>query len=177
MANHKILAPFIRYYEGGFVNDKDDPGGATNKGVTLATFRSVFGKNKTVNDLKKISASQWNTVFKKYYWDKCMADQIDNQSIANMLVDFAWHSGVANAVRKIQWVVGADQDGIMGAKTLAAINDYRKGPLRLFDSLKQERMHYLVGCKSWWKYGKGWTSRVNALGYGKLTYDNKTIRC
>lgn len=177
MADHKILAPFVRYYEGGFSNDKDDPGGATMKGVTLATFRSVYGKNKTVGDLKRITDDQWNTIFKRYYWDKCRGDGIDNQSVANMLVDFAWHSGVTTAVRKIQWIVGTEQDGIMGARTLAAINDYRKGPLRLFDSLRLERIRFLVGCKSWWKYGKGWTKRVNAIGYGTLTYDGKTIKC
>ena len=47
MANHKILEPFILRWEGGFVNDKDDLGGATNMGVTLATYRSVFGSKKT----------------------------------------------------------------------------------------------------------------------------------
>ena len=52
MANSKILEPFILKWEGGFVNDKDDLGGATNMGVTLATYRSVFGSKKTVNDLK-----------------------------------------------------------------------------------------------------------------------------
>ena len=54
MANHKILEPFILRWEGGFVNDKDDLGGSTNMGVTLATYRSVFGSKKKVNDLKKM---------------------------------------------------------------------------------------------------------------------------
>mgnify|MGYP002516081844 CR=1 FL=1 len=49
------LAIYIRSWEGGFVNDPHDPGGATNKGITLATFRTVYGKNKTVSDLKKMS--------------------------------------------------------------------------------------------------------------------------
>ena len=41
MANVDILLPFILKYEGGFVNDPADSGGATNKGVTIATWRSV----------------------------------------------------------------------------------------------------------------------------------------
>ena len=40
------LKSFILSWEGGFVNDPRDPGGATNKGITIATFRSVFGKDK-----------------------------------------------------------------------------------------------------------------------------------
>ena len=68
MANSKILEPFILKWEGGFVNDKDDLGGATNMGVTLATYRSVFGSKKTVNDLKRMTRAQWGIIFKKFYW-------------------------------------------------------------------------------------------------------------
>ena len=40
------LKSFILSWEGGFVNDPRDPGGTTNKGITIVTFRSVFGKDK-----------------------------------------------------------------------------------------------------------------------------------
>nr|DAR62293.1 MAG TPA: Lysozyme [Bacteriophage sp.] len=49
---------FVKYilsWEGGFVNDPRDSGGATNKGITLTTFQSVFGKDKTVEDLKRMT--------------------------------------------------------------------------------------------------------------------------
>lgn len=32
MADYRKLKPFILKWEGGYVNDKDDLGGATNKG-------------------------------------------------------------------------------------------------------------------------------------------------
>jgi len=177
MANHKVLAPFIRYYEGGFVNNPNDPGGATMKGVTIATFRSVYEKNKTVADLKKITDEQWNTIFKKYYWDKCKADLIDNQSVANMLVDFAWHSGVAAAVKKIQKIVGVEMDGVMGRVTVGAINNFWRGDVSVFDSLKAVRIMYLRGLKNWNYFKNGWTTRVEAIKYGSLTYSGKTIKC
>lgn len=55
MADVKKLAPFILKWEGGFVNDPDDLGGATNMGITIATYR-VYRKRKglpepTVDDL------------------------------------------------------------------------------------------------------------------------------
>ena len=87
------LKSFILSWEGGFVNDLRDPGGATNKGITIATFKSVFGKDKTINDLKKITADQWQTIFKKYYWDRYKADQIKDDYVAFLLVDWLWGSG------------------------------------------------------------------------------------
>ena len=177
MADSKILAPFILYYEGGFVNDKDDPGGATNKGVTLATFRQVFGDKKTVVDLKNITGAQWNLIFKKYYWDKCKADLIDNQSIANMLVDFAWHSGVSRAISFIQKIVGVDVDGLMGRVTIGAINGYYQGPAYIFNHLKTERKLYLMSLKNWKKYGSGWFDRVEHIKFGSLIYNKKEVKC
>ena len=44
MADVKKLAPFILKWEGGFVNDPDDLGGATNMGVTIAMRRIVERK-------------------------------------------------------------------------------------------------------------------------------------
>lgn len=177
MANHKILAPFILSHEGGYINHPNDPGKQTMKGVTIATFRSVYGKNKTVNDLKKITTEQWNNVFKKYYWDKCKADLIEDQSIANMLVDFAWNSGVGTAVAILQKIVGVSADGFIGRVSIGAINGYYKGAKYVFEQLKERRKEYLKGCKNWETFKNGWTARVESINYGSLTYSGKTIKC
>ena len=143
MADSSILKPFILSFEGGYSNKKSDRGGATMKGVTLETFRKVYGASKTASDLKKITDEQWHHIFKKYYWDACKADQINNQSVANLLVDFAYNSGVSRAVQKIQTIVGTKADGIMGNMTLAAINSYKQGQWSLFDKLKVSRIAFL----------------------------------
>ncbi len=177
MADYRKLAPFVQSREGGFSNNKYDSGKETMRGVTLATFRSVFGADKTVSDLKAITDEEWNTIFKRFYWDKCGGDDINDQSVANMLVDYAWHSGVGKAVKKMQLLVGTASDGVAGAKTVSAINGYARGQRALFATLKQRRLAHLEGIASvnpsQRAFLKGWKNRVNAIGYGTLTYDGK----
>ena len=44
MADVRKLAPFILKWEGGFVNDPDDLGGATNMGVTIGAYETYCRK-------------------------------------------------------------------------------------------------------------------------------------
>ena len=166
MANHKILEPFILRWEGGFVNDKADLGKQTNKGVTLSTYRSVFGKNKTVSDLKKITDEQWEFIFKKFYWDKWKADDIKDQNVANILVDWLWCSG-SYGIKIPQRVLGVSVDGIVGSKTIAAIN--ARDGRELFDTIKQERKDFIDRiCQTRpqnRKFKNGWLNRINSLAY------------
>jgi len=168
MAKAEILKPFILSWEGGFVNDPHDRGGATNKGVTIGTFRQVFGKDKTVADLKAITDEQWMTIFRKYYWDKWKADGINSQSIANLLVDWLWASG-SYGVKIPQRVLGVSIDGIVGTKTIAAINGY-KNEKELFTKLWKEREAFFtrIAVGSQKKFLRGWLNRLNGIKYGKL---------
>ena len=49
MADVRKLAPFILKWEGGFVNDPDDLGGATNMGVTIGAWKSCGYDNRHIN--------------------------------------------------------------------------------------------------------------------------------
>lgn len=166
MANCKLLIPFILTWEGGYVNNPADKGGPTNKGVTLTTFRQYYGASKTVDDLKKITDEQWGHIFKTGYWDKCKADQISSQSIANIVVDWAYMSGVSTAIKGVQRLLGCKDDGIIGPKTLAAINGYR-GQMQLFYDIQRTRMDFyynLVAKRPQNRvFLKGWLNRLNAL--------------
>ena len=168
MANIEILKPFIRSWEGGFCNIPGDRGGATNKGVTIATFRSVFGKDKTVDDLKRMTEAQWTFIFRRYYWDKWQADNINSQSIANLLVDWYWTSG-SYGIKIPQYMLGVGVDGIVGPKTLAAINGY-PNEKELFNDLWRNRYGFFerIGVKTQKKFLAGWLRRLDGIKYGKL---------
>lgn len=182
MADSKVLSVFILSKEGGYNNDKDDRGGATKYGITLATWRKVgYDKNGdgVINkeDIKLLTEDDFHRVFKKNYWDACKADQIKDQSVANLLVDFAYNSGVARVSRFIQRIVGVTADGIIGSKTINAINNYQRGQRQLFATLKQRRKKHYDGIveadPKQKKFYDGWMNRLGDIGYGTLTYKGK----
>lgn len=166
MADINVLVPLILKWEGGFVNDPDDLGGATNMGVTLATYRQYRKSRKlpapTVDDLKNLSREEWTDILKTYYWDRWQADCIRDQSIANILVDWVWASGVYG-IKIPQQILNVSPDGIVGKNTLAALHSYSP-QAELFDRIKQARFEYINRiCTSRpanQKFRKGWENRI-----------------
>lgn len=166
------LVPFILKWEGGFVDDPDDLGGATNKGVTIGTWKSC-GYDKDgdgdidVDDLHLLTREDVvSRVLKPHYWDRWKADDIKSQSVANILVDWIWASGV-NGIKIPQQVLGVTVDGIVGTKTLAALN--ARNPKELFEKIKEARVQFIEDiCRKRPannKFKKGWLNRINNLQY------------
>ena len=161
----KIIKKILKW-EGGYAGNID---GAicTMKGVTLATYRRFFGKEKTCKDLKEITQAEWDYIFKKGFWDRWKADDIENQSIAELLVDWCWTSGVWG-IKFPQRVLGVKDDGIVGPKTLAAINDYEDQE-ELFNKLWNRRKKHFQdiakGGKT--KFLGGWLRRLSDFTYSE----------
>lgn len=170
MANVNKLAPFILQWEGGFVNDPDDLGGATNMGVTIGTYKNYRKKKGLpephVEDLKKLSKEEWTDIMKSGYWDKWRADQIVNQSVANILVDWVWASG-NHGIKRPQKILGVKVDGIVGPQTIAAIN--ARESKELFYAIKADRIKFVeeicISRPANNKFKKGWLNRINAIKF------------
>ena len=164
MADYKLLKPHILKWEGGFSSDPLDKGGATNKGVTIATFRQFYGQDKTVRDLKALTDAQWDHIFKTGYWDKWRANEIKDQSVANALVDWVYHSGI-HGIREPQKILGVTADGIVGPITLAAVN--KMHPKELFWKVQAARHAFVEGIvqrdATQQRFITGWKNRINSL--------------
>ena len=171
MADVTKLVPHILKWEGGFINDPDDLGGATNKGVTIKTY-TFFRWRKhqstpTIDDLKNISDEEFTAILKEMYWDACRADRIESQSVANAIVDWAWNSGTVTAAKGLQKALGVTVDGVIGNVTLSAINSIDAETM--FDLVQKTRIAYLericVSRPANKKFMKGWMNRVNSLKF------------
>ena len=152
----------------GVTHVKHDSGGATLCGVTLRTYteyRRMRGQTvPTESDLARLGYSEWLDLLKRMFWNPCKADSIQNDRIALMLVDWRWVNG-PQAVRDMQTAFSLVSDGIVGPKTLAALNALPHETV--FERLKQARIrsyHKIVARRpSQQCFLKGWLNRTEGI--------------
>ena len=177
LSNFARALPLFLAHEGGFVNHPNDPGGATNKGVTIANFRKYVKPGGTVADLKKITNAQVATVFKRHYWDRVRADELPS-GVDYTVGDFAINSGPSRAIKELQKVVGVVADGAMGSLTMEAINN--ADPIFIIRNLNANRLAFMKRIRNgslWKTFGKGWQRRVDEVERKSLQWagEQKTI--
>lgn len=169
MANFDRYAAALKSWEGGFAVVEGDAGGATKWGVTIGAFREYIDPNATVDDVRNMTEAQWRYIAKGKFWDACKADKITNQSVAELIVDWCFNSGVG-MIKKVQGIVGTKADGVVGPITLNAINS-NSNQKRLHYLIKSARAAYLSDCvknrSQNLKFYDGWINRLAALEYGK----------
>ena len=176
MADYKHIIPFIKRAEGGYVNDPLDAGGETNKGITYATWISVFGANAHDRFIA-MSDADWGTIFKKNYWDKMIGDQIHSQRIAEIIVDWVWGSGIHYPEADIQDILihafgqHITEDGQFGPATIAAINSVDE-PTLWADVLAKRFWFFdqcVVSHPTNQRFLQGWKNRLNNLNNFELS--------
>lgn len=161
---------FQRARKTGWADDPDDLGGQTMVGVTMATYEEYCRRKgypkPTTGSLMDLSYNDWKSILKMLYWDRWNADEIRSQSIAEIVCDFVWASGV-HGIKVPQDLVGVIPDGIVGPKTLAAVNS--RNPRELFDQIKIARFDFIEDiCRKRPannKFKRGWMNRINDLKF------------
>ncbi|MCB1507038.1 MAG: glycoside hydrolase family 108 protein [Hyphomicrobiaceae bacterium] len=157
--------PFILRWEGGFVNHPNDPGGATNKGVTQAVYNDWRGRQGLPEqDVRELSDTELMAIYEGGYWTpaRCplMAGPLDQVQF-----DTAVNMGVGRAVRFLQHAVGAAVDGAFGPDTQRclgacepadAVVKYCDAREAFYRNLAARRPDSAV-------FLKGWLNRLNAL--------------
>ncbi|MBS9716419.1 holin-associated N-acetylmuramidase [Pseudohalocynthiibacter aestuariivivens] len=130
MRTAKEIAESIVAREGGYVNDRDDPGGATKFGVTLHTMRrlgiDLTGDGQVTSvDVAQLSRRQAVDIFLEHYFKRPGIDNLPAQIQASVF-DMHVNAG-ANAVKILQRLLvemghSVQVDGIIGSETSRAAN-------------------------------------------------------
>ena len=152
--------------EGGFSNDPYDPGGPTNRGITLevyAKFRKETVEDGTrarlIAELKRIPDATVTAIYRQRYFDPASCP-VFTAPLALMHFDAAVNHGVGAAIRMLQGVAGVTVDGEIGPETLAAMG--AKSLADLLDDYAETRRARYRALPHFWRFGRGWLKRVDA---------------
>ena len=143
--------------EGGYNDDPQDPGGATNFGVTQVVYDDYrVAQGLPTQSVRSISQSEVSDVYRNQYWNRIDGDALP-AGVDYATFDFAVNSGVSRASRFLQAAVGAAPDGVIGPVTVGKVGD----PKLCIDKLCDKRQAFLESLPTFNHFGKGWTARVS----------------
>jgi len=154
MHSVESIATEIVRREGGYVNDPDDPGGATNHGVTIHTLRrlgmDINGDGRVdAVDVRSLSLDQAVEIYVRHYYQEPKLHLLPEPLQASVF-DMQVNAG-ANAVRILQRLLcklgfGLRDDGVVGPATIgAAAKAHAMAPAHLVDAYGIERRNYYYG--------------------------------
>lgn len=134
MSDFKQALEIILAHEGGYVNDPDDPGGETYRGIArkmnskwpgwvtvdlLKLDKKAFPKNLDQDDVLQAAIRAF---YEANYWDRIRGDDFSNQDAACAVFDFAVNAGVVASSKVAQVAARVAVDGVIGSVTVAKIN-------------------------------------------------------
>lgn len=166
MADFSKALEHVLRNEGGYVNDPDDPGGETYKGIARnmnpkwAGWAFIDRKDFSNPLLEELVGD----FYRDNYWNPVKGDSILSQDVATSIFDFGVNAGVKTSAALAQSVAGVTADGAIGPASMSAINAMDEDHfIAAFTVVKIAR--YISICKKRTaskKYFFGWVCR--ALG-------------
>ena len=138
MSNFEKAVEKVLEHEGGYVDHKDDPGGATNYGISLRFVKQSTGIDLDVDgdgdidadDIKAMTPEQAKEIYKTEFWEKYGYDKIEDENVATKVFDMCVNMGPRQAHKLVQRASNAAtnskdlvEDGILGNKSFEAVNE------------------------------------------------------
>jgi len=170
LASFDLFFPMLLQFEGGYVDDPTDPGGETNKGITMATFQQcsheLLGIDPTSQNLQALTGGQASIIYQALYWDKMHGDDFQLQDLANIVCDFYVNAGTHATIllQRIMNGMGANiaEDGGIGPASIRALNALSQ--VDVYRQYKQARIAYYQSLgQKYPQFLKGWLNRVNSF--------------
>lgn len=161
MKGFRDALPLVLAYEGGYVNDPADPGGATNKGITQRVYDAYRTAHRVpTQSVARITDPEVEEIYLEQYWKPGHCDILPwPLSMAHF--DACVNTGIGQATRLLQRAAGVTDDGVWGPATAAT------APHAQIARLLLERMKFydqLVAQRpTLGKFFLGWIKRVLKL--------------
>ena len=151
----------ILKHEGGYVNDPLDSGGMTNLGVTKRVWEEFVGHPVSEADMRALTPEIIAPMYKMKYWNSSYCEVLP-KGLDYVVFDFAVNAGTGRSVKTLQQAIGCVADGVIGPKTMAAINDAEpKDLIAKFSDARADFYQGIVARKpDQTRFIKGWLNRV-----------------
>ena len=156
----ECLARVLKH-EGGYVNDLLDSGGRTNLGVTQRVWEEFVGHPVSEADMRALTPQKVAPMYKIKYWNPSYCAVLP-KGLDYVVFDFAVNAGTGRSVKTLQSAIGCVADGVIGPKTMAAING--ANPKDLIAKFSDARADFYQGIVTrkpdQARFIKGWLNRV-----------------
>jgi lysozyme family protein len=156
---------FVLRWEGGYVDNKADPGGATNKGVTQAVYDAWRRQSGiATQDVRLLGDAELRSIYQGGYWTPARCDGL-KERLDLVEFDTSVNMGVHRAIRFLQSAVGCDVDGNFGPGTQRAVDAADAGlTLAAYCDAREQYYRELVKKNAdLGAFLKGWLNRLNSL--------------
>lgn len=123
MNRFDLCLEMVLGHEGGYSNHASDKGGATNSGITQATYDSWrIGQGAGRQPVSGISGDEVRAIYMARYWllGKC---NLLPAPLDYVHFDGCVNHGIGQAAKFLQRALGVEADGAIGPKTLAAVRE------------------------------------------------------
>lgn len=128
MADFEHSIGFTLKNEGGYVDNPNDSGGATNFGITIGEYEAYFGSPATAAEIKAMPLFVAKEIYKAKYWSTMRLDEVVSQGVATAIFDMGVNFGPFVATKMAQEACNkyapptVSVDGVLGPMTIQAIN-------------------------------------------------------
>jgi lysozyme family protein len=158
--NYDACLAHVLKNEGGYVDHPEDPGGATNMGITIGTLRSWRKRPVTKADVKALKLPEVATIYRANYWDAVQGDKLP-AGLDLVAFDAAVNSGTSRGAKWLQRALDVNPDGRIGPQTILAAQN--ADPVNTINRALTYRMDFVRGLGTWATFGKGWTRRMDGV--------------
>lgn len=163
MPDFSIAAAILLDLEGGYASS-DNANGAVNRGITADLLRRL-GRPFDPVAVQSLTEEETLDIYYEVFWKPIRGDTLPGQEFANLMLATSVHTGVPRAVKILQRLLGVDQDGVLGPKTLAAAIEFGRTLPAVFASAVWQFYEHLaaVNPKMYLDDLPGWRGRLRRL--------------